>query len=63
MLSLELQGCPNGGDEFWAFEGLPYWQDALRLRRYDEQAKMRGLETPPIAHFLPHVAKVLRQAV
>jgi phosphonate degradation associated HDIG domain protein len=63
VLSLELQGGPMSSDEIVAFESLPYWQEAVRLRRYDEQAKMRGLETPPIAHFLPHVAKVLRHAV
>lgn len=32
---------------------------AIRLRRFDEQARAKDLETPPVAHFLPHVARVL----
>ena len=41
-------------------ERLPFWQEAVRLRRYDEGAKVKGLETPPLAHFLPYVAQSLR---
>jgi homogentisate 1,2-dioxygenase len=43
-----------------AFEALPAFADALRLRRYDEQAKVRGLVTPPVAHFMAAVARCLR---
>lgn len=60
VLSLSLQGGPMDADEIAAFERLPFWQEAVRLRRYDEQAKVKGLETPPVTHFLPHVAASLR---
>jgi phosphonate degradation associated HDIG domain protein len=60
VLSLSLQGGPMDEGEIAAFERLPFWQEAVRLRRYDEGAKVKGLETPPLAHFLPFVAQSLR---
>ena len=62
VLSLSLQGGPMSPDEITAFEQMPHWQDAVRLRRYDEGAKVKGLDTPPLAHFMPYVAQVLRPA-
>lgn len=43
--------------EIAEFATLPYWQDAVKLRRYDEGAKVKGLATPNIAHFMPYVAQ------
>ena len=43
--------------EIAGFETLPYWRDAVRLRRYDEGAKVKGLVTPDVAHFMPYVAQ------
>jgi len=60
VLSLSLQGGPMDEGEIAAFERLPFWQEAVRLRRYDEGAKVKGLETPPLSHFLPYVAQSLR---
>ena len=60
VLSLSLQGGPMTAEEIADFEALPHWQAAIRLRRYDEGAKVKGLTTPPIAHFMPSVAQVLR---
>ena len=60
VLSLSLQGGPMDAEEIAAFERLPFWQEAVRLRRYDEGAKVKGLETPPLSHFLPYVAQSLR---
>ena len=37
--SLTLQGGPMNEAERAAFEQTPYWQDAVALRRIDEQAK------------------------
>ena len=54
--SLALQGGPMSADEIAAFRAIPEWRDAVQLRRYDERAKVRGLETPSVEHFLPHVA-------
>ncbi len=58
--SLALQGGPMSAAEVATFEALPQWREAVRLRRYDEQAKVKGLATPPVAHFMAYVARALR---
>lgn len=58
--SLALQGGPMSPEEVAAFEALPQHGDAVQLRRYDERAKVKGLATPPVAHFMPAVARCLR---
>lgn len=57
--SLALQGGPMDAAEQAAFAALPQAAAAVRLRRFDEQAKVKDLQTPPVAHFLPTVARVL----
>ncbi len=57
--SLALQGGPMSAEEVAAFEAVAFCQDAVQLRRYDEQAKVKGLETPPVSHFMPAVARCL----
>jgi phosphonate degradation associated HDIG domain protein len=59
VLSLSLQGGPMSDTEAAAFAALPGAADAVRLRRFDEQGKVKGLETPPVTHFLPFVARCL----
>jgi len=58
--SLALQGGPMSPEEAAAFKALPQYREAVQLRRYDEQAKVAGLETPPVAHFMPAVTRCLR---
>lgn len=58
--SLALQGGPMSAEEVAEFEALPHSAEAVQLRRYDEQAKVKGLQTPPVAHFMPPVARSLR---
>jgi [1-hydroxy-2-(trimethylamino)ethyl]phosphonate dioxygenase len=58
--SLALQGGPMSAEEVAGFEALPHHREAVQLRRYDEQAKVKGLETPPVAHFMTAVARCLR---
>jgi predicted HD phosphohydrolase len=58
--SLSLQGGPMSAEELAAFEAGPYSAAAVQLRRYDEQAKVKGLQTPDVAHFMPAVARSLR---
>ena len=60
VLSLSLQGGPMSDGEVIAFRGLPQWEAAVQLRRYDEMAKVKDLATPPAAHFLPFVAACLK---
>jgi phosphonate degradation associated HDIG domain protein len=57
--SLALQGGPMSTEDVRAFEALPHSAEAVQLRRYDEQAKVKGLETPPVAHFMAAVARSL----
>jgi phosphonate degradation associated HDIG domain protein len=62
VLSLTLQGGPMSPEEVAAFRALPQAAAAVQLRRFDEQAKVKGLETPPVGHFMPAVAACIRQA-
>jgi phosphonate degradation associated HDIG domain protein len=57
--SLALQGGPMNEAEVAAFRALPQPAEAVRLRRYDEAAKEKGLATPPLAHFMAYVAACL----
>jgi phosphonate degradation associated HDIG domain protein len=63
VLSLSLQGGPMSAAEAAVFAALPGAAAAVQLRRFDEQAKVLGLATPPVEHFLPFVARCLKQAM
>ncbi len=52
LKTLEFQGGPMRADEAAAFERHPYFQEILQLRRWDEQAKIPGLETPDLGYYL-----------
>ena len=58
--SLGLQGGPMSAAEAAAFRATPHSESAVRLRRFDEAAKRPDAQTPPVAHFLPHVGRVLK---
>ena len=58
-LSLKLQGGPFSPEEAEGFRNLPHAEDALRLRAWDDQAKVVGLETPDLEHFRPHLKAAL----
>jgi len=62
VLSLSLQGGPMSAAEVTAFDALPQSAAAVKLRRFDEQAKVKNLETPGVDHFLPAVGRCLRPA-
>ena len=53
--SLELQGGIYAQKEADAFIARPYAGDAVRLRMWDDNAKVTGHETPPLAHFAAHL--------
>ena len=44
--SLKLQGGTMSDKEREAFERIPYFEDALILRRWDDLAKVKGLDIP-----------------
>jgi phosphonate degradation associated HDIG domain protein len=58
--SLVLQGGPFTDSEVAAFEQIDHWQDAVRLRRYDDMGKIPGMPTPDLAHYRPHIVAGLR---
>ena len=60
VTSLVLQGGPMSPAEQEIFRANPHWQAALRLRRYDEAAKVAGAATPTLTDFLPLLARVAR---
>ena len=50
--SLELQGGVYTSEEAGRFMTQPFAAEAVRLRRYDDAAKVPGKTTPPLAHFM-----------
>ena len=44
--TLQLQGGPMPAAQHAAFEGERYFREALRVRRWDDRAKVEGLKTP-----------------
>ncbi|HTJ94670.1 MAG TPA: HD domain-containing protein [Pararobbsia sp.] len=56
--SLKLQGGMFSDEEAQAFLAKPYSQDAVKLRRWDDRAKVKGLATPDLTHFVARVAQV-----
>ena len=55
--SLTLQGGIFSRDETSAFLAKPHAQDAMRVRRWDDAAKVPGAVTPPIGHYLEIAAR------
>jgi phosphonate degradation associated HDIG domain protein len=45
VVTLGLQGGPMNASEIARFEAEPYCRDALRLRAWDEEGKVAGLNT------------------
>ncbi len=57
--TLEFQGGPMKAGEALAFETNPYFKGILQLRAWDEQAKIPGLATPGIEHYLEKCENLL----
>jgi phosphonate degradation associated HDIG domain protein len=55
IVSLRLQGGPMTSAEVAEFEKNPYFADAVRLRRWDDAAKIPDYPTPSLAHFARYV--------
>src|SRR5262245_2891360 len=51
LQSLGLQGGPMSPEEAARFQARPYFQESVRLRRWDDAAKIVGMETPDLDHF------------
>ncbi len=59
--SLIVQGGVMSEAEREAFEQIPHFQDALTLRRWDDLAKVRGLETAALESYHDIVQQCLIQ--
>ncbi|BAO88013.1 phosphonate degradation HD-domain oxygenase [Caballeronia cordobensis] len=58
--SLQLQGGILGDEAAQAFLSKPYAQDAIALRRWDDEAKEAHRVTPELPYFLAMAASVAR---
>jgi phosphonate degradation associated HDIG domain protein len=59
--SLELQGGIFSKDEAAAFLQKPYAEDALRLRKWDDLAKVENRVTPDLGHYMSVVERAMRK--
>jgi phosphonate degradation associated HDIG domain protein len=59
--TLEAQGGPFSQAEAGAFPALPHAHDALRLRRWDDAAKVAGARTPDLEHYRPLLERLLSE--
>ena len=57
--SLVLQGGPMPAGEVRQFEANPHFRAAVRLRRWDDLAKVPGMEVPPLAHYRATLERVV----
>jgi phosphonate degradation associated HDIG domain protein len=58
--SLELQGGPYTLEEAREFESRePNFEVAIQVRRWDDQAKVVGLDVPPVEHYREILKSVL----
>jgi predicted HD phosphohydrolase len=59
LRSLALQGGPCNAMEARALERNPFLKQAVLLRRWDDNAKIPGLDVPPLDHYLGVVESLL----
>ena len=59
MHSLVLQGGPMTAAELEAFRGLDFYQEAVRVRRWDDGGKTEDVETFKFDDFRPLLQRVL----
>lgn len=57
--SLNLQGGPMNTKESGKFAREPYLEDILKVRRYDDRAKVAGLDTADFEYYAPMLESVL----
>lgn len=59
QMSLQEQGGPLTDDEAAAFGRLPFSAEALRLRTYDDDGKIEGLDIEPLDAYRPLIEAAL----
>jgi hypothetical protein len=58
--TLALQGGPMTADQVAAFEALPFAQDAVAVRRWDDEAKDPAVTPPEFSRFVPLLKALAR---
>lgn len=58
IVSLNLQGGRMSDDELAEFRKSLYWEDALKLRKWDDLAKIEGKKTPAVEYYLGFIARI-----
>ena len=58
--TLNLQGGPMSAAEAAQFRAQPFWQDAVRVRRWDDQGKVAGLRTAELHDYDTLIERVAR---
>jgi phosphonate degradation associated HDIG domain protein len=61
-LSLELQGGPMTPLERAQFETNPHYRDAVRLRYWDDTAKVPNLEVPGLDHYRNRLEQLIQSS-
>ncbi len=61
MHTLQLQGGAMSAAEVARFEDEPYYRDAIRVRRWDDQGKVAGLKTPSLSDYAAMIDDVALQ--
>jgi phosphonate degradation associated HDIG domain protein len=56
--SLELQGGIFSEGQAATFEAEPYSDEGVRLRLWDDRAKLQDAPTPPLSHYLALAARI-----
>jgi [1-hydroxy-2-(trimethylamino)ethyl]phosphonate dioxygenase len=57
VVTLKLQGGPMNSAEIAAFERVPHYRDALRVRRCDDAGKVAGLATAGLEEYRPLIER------
>ena len=57
--SLEVQGGPMSTEEIAAFEANPHHREAVKLRLYDDDGKVAGLQIDPVTHYRETMTSLL----
>lgn len=56
------QGGPMSAEEVERFRALPFWEDGVRVRLWDDDAKSWLVKLPALERYLPHLEASLRRA-
>jgi phosphonate degradation associated HDIG domain protein len=62
VVTLKLQGGPMSAREITAFESERYYEDAVRVRRWDDAGKVAGLKTAQLRDYAAMIAALSSEA-